>query len=1156
MLPGWILLLVSLGYAALLFAVAWWGDRHPVHMRAGGTWLRPVVYSLSLAVYCSSWTFYGAVGSAARNGIGYFAIYLGPLLMLLFGWRILERLALVAQSQATVSIADFIAARYGRAQRLAGLVTLIALIAAVPYLALQYKAVTLSLQVLGGRDPLLASVGDPALYVAVLMALFAILYGTRQVDATEHRPGMMLAIALESMVKLLALVFVGVFALAWFPGNQLNVAEATRTLVTQASPVGFIGQTLLAFTAIICLPRQFHVAVVECMDAADIRRARWMFGGYLALVSLAVLPIAAAGLAMSGTSPGPGAGATADTLVLALPLAAGQDMLALFAYVGGFSAATGMVIVSSVALATMVSNDLIMPPLIARGWAQRHGGNVASTVLWIRRVAIICFAALAWGYYRVSGSDTTLASYGLMSFAAVAQFAPALIGGLYWRGASRQGVEAGLVLGFAMWLYTLLLPTLTEAGWFDDAWLVLGPFGIDWLRPRQLFGLAGWDPLTHGTFWSLLANIGALFLVSARWRPSFEERLRTAPFLDPYAAAQRTAGSGAAHSTVQLGDMITLAGRIVGQTTARRAFADHAAASRRELDPGMPTDRSWAQFTERLLAAAIGASSARLVMTSALKGSGMDVAEVVAVLDEAGPDLRFDRAILSSTLDNLDQGVSVVDRDMRLVSWNRRYEEMYEYPEGMLYVGRPVADLIRFNAMRGELGGGHPDVEAEIAKRIDYMRAGSPHVFERVRSSGQVVEIRGQPLPGGGYVTSYSDVTEYKRVERELREVNETLEQRVAERTREAEAAQASRTRFLAAVSHDVLQPLNAARLFASALRESDTAAEQRHLAERVDTSLRAAEELLEGLLDVSRLDAGALQPQLSDFDAAELLADLAAQYAPLAAARGIDLRVHGGMLPVRSDRRLLRRVLQNFLANALRYTREGRIVLAARRRNDQVELQVWDTGPGIPEYHLQQIFDEFFRIEHPGSWDAQGLGLGLSICQRISNVLAHPLDVRSRSGHGSMFSIRAPRASQALPTLAAVPEGRLPDSLDGMRVLCVDNDADILAGMAVLLGRWKIEVLRASTVDEALEKMAESPDVLLVDYHLHDRLDGLDTLDALRGIGPRVPGALVTADGSDQVKREARARGYRVLTKPIKPASLRAFLAAQRSAHVAGHAP
>src|SRR5690606_8746024 len=445
-----------------------------------------------------------------------------------------------------------------------------------------------------------------------------------------------------------------------------------------------------------------------------------------------------------------------------------------------------------------------------------------------------------------------------------------------------------------------------------------------------------------------------------------------------------------------------------------------------------------------------------------LKGSGMDVAEVVAVLDEAGQELRFNREILSSTLENLGQGVSVVDRDMRLVSWNRRYQEMFGYPDGMLYVGRPVADLIRYNAQRGELGGGESgdDVKAQIDKRIGHMRAGSPHVVERVRASGQVIEMRGQPLPGGGYVTSYSDVTDYKRVESALREVNETLEQRVAARTREATEAQQSRTRFLAALSHDVLQPLNAARLFTSALREADAPAEQRHLAERVDTSLRAAEELLDGLLDVSRLDAGALQPEFSEFDAGDLLRQLAAQYAPMAAARGIDLRLHLRPLPVRSDRRLLRRVLQNFLANALRYTREGRIVLATRVRGDRVELQVWDTGPGIPDHHLGQIFQEFMRYEQPTNWGEQGLGLGLSICQRISHILDQPLHVRSTPGRGSMFSIFVPRAHGPVAA-PPMPRGGLPDSLSGLRVLCVDNDSDILAGMAALLGRWQVEVLR-----------------------------------------------------------------------------------------------
>jgi Na+/proline symporter/signal transduction histidine kinase len=1142
MLPGWVLLLVSVGYAALLFAVAWIGDRYPLYPQR--PWLRPLVYSLALAVYCSSWTFYGAVGTAVRSGIGYLPIYLGPLLLLLFGWRILERMAKVAQGQSTVSIADFIASRYGRSQPLAALVATIALIAAVPYLALQYKAVAISLGVLGGQAPTGPALGDPALYVAALMALFAILFGTRQVDATEHRPGMMLAVALESLVKLVALVAVGLFATRWLGARDVDYVAATRALVDVAPPVGFAAQCLLAFAAIFCLPRQFHVAIVECGNVADIRRARWMFGAYLVIVSLMVVPIASAGMVLFADSPQ----VAPDSFVLALPLAEQRDALAMLAYVGGFSAATGMVIVASVALATMVSNDLVMPLLLRRGWAERHGGDVASTVLWIRRIAIVCIAGLAWGYYRASGSDASLASFGLMSFAAVAQFAPALIGGLYWHGASRRGAEVGLLVGFSVWLYTLLLPTLTDAGWFDPSWVRNGPFGIHWLRPRHLFGLWGWDPLTHGTFWSLLGNIGALLLVSARWRPNLDERLRAAPFLDPY--AERSAlSAGEWKGTVTLGDLLVLASRIVGERTAQRAFAQHAHELGQELQAQARADRNWVQFTERLLAAAVGAASARLVVTSVLKGSGMEVGEVVAVLDQAGQELRFNREILSNTLENIDQGVSVVDGDMCLVAWNRRYQQLFDYPDGMLYIGRPVADLIRYNAERGELGLlSRKEIEAEVDKRIGYMRAGSPHVSERVRANGQVLELRGQPLPGGGYATSYSDVTDYKRVERELREINEHLEQRVAERTREAELAQESRSRFLTAVSHDVLQPLNAARLFTSALRESSDAQQQAHLAERVDAALRAAEELLDGLLDVSRLDAGKLQPEITDFDAGALLRELAAQYAPMAAARSITIRVYAPALPVRSDRRLLRRVLQNFIANALRYTPRGRVVLAARLRGGQVALQVWDSGPGIPAHHMRQIYEEFHRYEQPFDWDGRGLGLGLSICQRISRLLDHALDARSLVGRGSMFSILVPRGAPLRGQAATPPRMDIDRDLLGLTVLCVDNDRDILAGMEALLSRWQVDTILATTVDQALEEVAADPDVLLVDYHLHDRLDGLDTLDALRAAAGRaIPGALLTADGSDALKQAARERGYRVLTKPVRPASLRAFLTAQR---------
>ncbi|HEU0153253.1 MAG TPA: PAS domain-containing hybrid sensor histidine kinase/response regulator [Arenimonas sp.] len=1146
MIPGWILLLVSVGYVGLLFGIAWWGDRKPLY--PGRSWLRPVVYSLALAVYCSSWTFYGAVGTAAKSGLGFLPIYLGPILLFVFGWRILERLVLVAREQSTVSIADFLAARYGRAQSIAAIVTLVAVIAAVPYIALQFKAVAMSIDVLSGTvaDPTVARhpLADPALYVALLLALFAILFGTREIDATEHHHGMILAVALESLVKLVAFVAVGVFALGHLPGSEDLLARfqsAARDFVAPGIPQGFMAQTLLAFAAIVCLPRQFHVAVVECGDAGDVRSARWLFSGYLAVICLFVLPITSAGqFVLAGT------GASPDAYVLALPMALDNTAIALAAYVGGFSAATGMVIVASVALATMVSNDLVMPLLwrdsLTDVGQRQHLGQ---RVLWVRRIAIVAIALLAYAYYRGAGGGNSLAAFGLLAFAAVGQFAPALIGGLYWRGASRRGVIAGLLAGFALWTYTLLLPTLSRAGWFDTAWLVDGPLGIHWLRPEQLFGLQGWDALTHGTFWSLLVNIGALLVVSARFRPSLEERLRATPFLDPY-AQRPLATAGGWQGNLSAADLQQLAARILGERQARRAFGDYGLAQGHELVPSQPADRALIQFTERLLAGAIGAASARLTLTTALRGSGMELGEVMSLLDEASHELRFNREILSATLENLSQAVSVVDRDLRLVAWNRRYQQLFEYPEGMLYVGRPVADLIRYNAERGEMGSG--DADEQVAKRVAYLREGSPYVFERVRANGQVVEMRGQPLPGGGYVTTYSDVTDYKRAEQALREANETLEQRVEQRTREAEAANLSKTRFLAAISHDVLQPINAARLFTSALRETDEAPEQQRLAERVDVSLRDAEELLDGLLDISRLDAGSLKPELTVFRLDALLASLSAQYAPLAASRGLRFGVHGGPLSVRSDRRLLRRALQNFVANALRYTKAGRVVIGVRRRGDAVEVQVWDSGPGIPPHHLAQIFDEFRRFDHPSPWGERGLGLGLSICQRVSRMLDHPIGVSSWPGRGSVFSIRVPLAdtpAPAKPPRTVAAQG----DLGGLKVLCLDNDREILDGMEALLGRWGVDVRVAETVAHALAAaQADRPDVLVADYHLHDELDGLGALQSLRAVcGPHTPAVLVTADGSDELKRAARDLGIPVLTKPVKPASLRAFLAAQR---------
>ncbi len=1128
MLNTWSLVLIALAYTAILFAIAWIGDRRPIarnHRK-----IRAAIYSLSLAVYCTSWTFYGAVGNAATTGWGFLPIYLGPALVFLFGTDLIRRLATTSRDQRITSIADYVAYRYGRSHSIAVLITIAAVIGSVPYIALQLKGISSGFDVIGVASGGMGSRPDNlTLYVALALSLFAMLFGTRNMDTSEHHRGLMWAIAFESVIKLAAFVAIGMFVIFGVFGGLEEVGATLREndifhdlFSPWRLPEGFTIQLILAMTAILCLPRQFHVAIVEFRDAGELNMARWLFPLYLAIFATLVVPIALAGLSQfSGQSVNP------DSYVLALPIAFDRDGLAVLAFLGGFSAATGMVIVATVALAIMVSNDIVMPLLLRSGLGRARGqADLSRVLLWVRRVSMLAITLLAYLYYQTIEAGVPLASIGLLSFSAASQFAPALLIGLYWKGASRMGALSGLVVGVGSWFLLLMLPTLA------------GGSGM----PAYLPGIS----FNSGATWSLVLNAVAVVLVSLVL-PDRDPELRS--------SAQDTSPRG----LITLGELEQTIGRFLGIRHTRAALVTHLGVA--QLEPAALASPATVQFSERLLAGSIGTASARSVLTSALRHRGLGRKDVMELLDQTSQAVQFNRELLESTLDNMSQGVAVVDQNLCLIGWNRRYLELMQYPENLVHLGQPIAELVRFNAERGLIEGN--EVEVEVRKRIEHLRERRPYRYERPWLDGKVMEIQGNPMPGGGYVTTFTDISHFKNIERKLQEINETLEQRVLQRTRElseaireveearraAESANLSKTRFLAAASHDLLQPMNAARLFLSMLRKwKQPSEEQARLVKRVDRSLSAAEELLTALLDISKFDSGMYQPQQEAVAVADLFEQLRRRFKPLALNRGLRLRVRPAECYAHSDRNLLYRILQNFLANAIRYTETGGVLLGCRRRGDMLVLSVWDTGVGIEESEREAIFHEFHRLEYAQRLEEKGLGLGLAICDRISRALGHRMRVASTPGRGSCFSVEVPAAAAETvkETAASVPQAGGKSPLVGLNVLCVDNEADILDGMRMLLERWGCRVQTATGLADASRRVEEhgTPDLLLVDYHLEERANGLDVIDRLNWkVGQQLPAIIITADRSSKLETEVGRRGYGLLRKPIKPAALRALM-------------
>lgn len=1093
-------------YLAFLFWLAARQDRQHAagEGRLQSSYAQGWIFGLSLAVYCTSWTFFGGVGSAATNGWHFLPIYLGPILVFTLGFSLVRRILATAKAQHSTSIADFLSARYGKSASVAALVTIIATIGSLPYMALQLQSVGSSLLLI---DPSLKSsvaLDELVLLVAGLMALFAILFGSSRGERAGNNAGLVLTIAVEAVVKLVALIAVAVLALIAL--SEAGAPKAPQVFEAAQVDARFAVLTLIAACAALCLPRQFHMTFVEAQSERASAPMRWVFPGYLVLTSIVIIPIVLGGLAAlpQGTSP--------DSIVMALPLAMGSDALALLVFVGGFSASAGMIVVASVALSTMITNDLLAP-LFFRKTLQGGGdrARLAQQLLTMRRLVIGALLFFAYLFYLGFGAVTSLAGLGTLAFAAMAQFAPGLVLGMWSKAGTRTGMIAGLVAGFVLWLLLLIIPAATGS----QAPLAIHP-----------------DPLVSGVLLSLGANIAFYWLGSSIGRESLLDASQAAAFV-----GTPMPGSVPVQATqMRVADIRLLLAQLIGRSRADATIAAMPSAYRNSD----PADDALLTVAERTIAGVVGASSARMLVASWSQGDPVPLAEVMAMFDETSKRLSFSGDLLQIAIENIDQGVALVDAEMKLVAWNSRYQEMFGLSDAMVTVGTPIEDLIRFNMQR--TGMADEEIERQVARRLDHMRAGREHRIETEQHDGRILQIIGNPAPGGGYVTSYNDVTADRRAEQVLQEKVAERTAQLSEANEALEAATQSKTRFLAAASHDLIQPLNAARLFASALGEEVRGREQlTRLVKDLDGSIASADRLIRALLDISKLDGGGIEPKIETFALDEVFDELVREVGVQAAAKGLRLRRVRTSAWIETDRALLTSVLRNLLSNAIRYTDEGGILLGVRRRADKSLICVYDTGRGIAEHEIEQIFGEFQRAS---ATDREGLGLGLAIVRRIATLLDLHVETTSTLGQGSRFALHTPIAQWERRQPAKAGR-RKRSGLTGARVLVVDNDPAALSATAALLGKWGLDVVCAASEEEAREVSPQAPDVAIMDYRLDDGARGDAVYIALcESWGAHPAAILLTAESGDETAAAAKRMDANRLLKPSSPAALRALIA------------
>jgi len=1147
MFPNWQLVLLSLSYIGLLFLIAFLGDKYRHQLAKKG---QSIIYALTLGVYCTSWSFLGTTGQASTNFLSHLPIYVGPILLFVFAWPFIQRIIRVSLKLHLTSIADLLAARFGKSHNLAIIVTIVALVGTMPYIALQLKAMVYSFQQLQIDQSIshqqLKS-WHIGLVVSLVLAVFTVLFGIRNIDVTERHPGVMLAIAFESLVKLIAFLTVGLFVCFFLydsPADIWRQADAGTLLdqqLTTDNITVMFAMLVITMAAFLSLPRQFQVMIVELKDQRDTWLSRRAFPLYLLVFAFFAAPLGLAGQMLLGDT------VPSDTYVLFLPAVAEQTWLTLFAFLGAVSAASSMVVISSIALSTMLSNEIVFPLLYRKQKvAQTDYDNFRQRLLNIRKLLALFVILLGYGVFIMASPDT-LSSLGEVAFGAFAQLTPALIAAFYWRRASLMGVYAGILVGFILWLSLNFLPQFG---------LYASPFSAGILPEK-----------TTATLFSLGANIIVLWAMSLISRQSVQERVQASLFLEWQSP---TLARVHKKRQIDVEELELLASRFVGEQKAKASFSLFLSANDKKQLGNASYNQLLLQHTENTLAMVMGASSARLVLSSALDGRDIALDELAVLVEDASSQRqRFSQNLLQSAIENASEGISIVDEKLKLVAWNKKYLDLFDYPSELVYVGSPISALIRHNVKRGLCGRG--DIESQVNRRLDFLRKGSPHSSEREQANGQTIRIEGNPLPDGGFVMMFSDITAYRQAEQVLKEANLDLETRVYERTltlaktnealakahEKAEQAHLKKSQYLKACSHDLMQPLEAARLFTSALAEQSslTNAQQRQV-ENIDRSLKAANDLLADLAEIARLESGNIKANMQTFALSDVFNDLAQEFSALAIEQQVEFRLVASKIWVKSDRHLLRRIIQNLVGNAFRYASPGKVLLGARVFNNQVIIQILDNGPGIPVEKQLVVFEQFTQLNTPNNQSGRGLGLGLNITQSLAQLLGHSLSLQSKSMQGCKFSVHVEQAKALISSRPAI-NANFNVALKDITVLCIDNDPDVLSGMVELLSAWQCNILAADSRKSALQEFANHMndiDILLVDYQLGyqegqvegEQADGLTLIKDLRSqCHHSLPAILITATTEDGIEEKAKSDDVGYMRKLVKPAALRAMMSA-----------